>query len=187
MSDKKFFKKDYPDDKRPVVHNHFDHPYPKVQDDERYDKDYIKDENDDGGYWKAQMEYDRLKNKGAAEKEQMEKALEKSRKKYRELKQLRDQLQREKRYGIYVKKEQTRLESELVTDRYVKRALGQVLESLKLLLCLIAWPLLIPMTVLPLLMVGFVLLVMCVKELLAGLIRLCWAPFYLVQRKLQGK
>merc|ERR1719386_260726 len=77
QSDKKFFGKDYPDDVRPKVKNHFGHPYPKVQDDSRYDKDYVKDENDDGGYWKAQMEYDRLKAKVAKEKQQMQKALEK--------------------------------------------------------------------------------------------------------------
>merc|ERR550537_502656 len=76
-SDKKFFGKDYPDDVRPAVIHHFSHPYPTVQDSDRYDKDYVKDENDDGGYWKAQMEYDRLKNKLAKEKKEMAKALAK--------------------------------------------------------------------------------------------------------------
>jgi len=75
VSDKKFFKKDYPDDARPYPINHFSHPYPTVQDSDRYDKDYVKDENDDGGYWKAQMEYDRLKNKLAKEKKEMAQAL----------------------------------------------------------------------------------------------------------------
>merc|ERR550537_1301666 len=69
-SDKKFFGKDYPDDVRPAVIHHFSHPYPTVQDSDRYEKDYVKDENDDGGYWKAQMEYDRVKNKLAQEKEE---------------------------------------------------------------------------------------------------------------------
>merc|ERR1719240_1186518 len=80
-SDKKFFGKDYPDDHRPPVYAHekkiFSHPYPTVQDSDRYDKDYVKDENDDGGYWKAQMEYDALKNKLAKEKKEMAKALAK--------------------------------------------------------------------------------------------------------------
>lgn len=76
-SDKKFFGKDYPDDRRPAQYHHFGHPYPTVQDSDRYDKDYVKDENDDGGYWKAQMEYDRLKNKLAKEKKEMQKALAK--------------------------------------------------------------------------------------------------------------
>jgi len=84
-SDKKFFKTDYPDDIAPAVHNHFGHPYPSVQDDDRYDNDYVKDENDDGGYWKAQMEYDRLKNKLAEEKEQAQKALAKETEEEKEL------------------------------------------------------------------------------------------------------
>jgi len=77
VSDKKFFKKDYPDDARPPQYHKFSHPYPTVQDSDRYDKDYIKDENDDGGYWKAQMAYDSLKNKLAKEKAEMERALAK--------------------------------------------------------------------------------------------------------------
>lgn len=73
-SDHKFFGKDYPDDLRPKVVNHFDHPYPTVQDSSDYDKDYVKDENNDNGEWSAQMEYDRLKNKLAREKEMVQKA-----------------------------------------------------------------------------------------------------------------
>merc|ERR1719230_184779 len=38
-------------------------PYPKVQSPEKFDKDYVKDENADGGHWKAQMDYDTLKMK----------------------------------------------------------------------------------------------------------------------------
>jgi len=73
-SDSKFFSKDYPDDLRPKVIHHFDHPYPTVQDSSDYDKDYVKDENNDNGEWSAQMEYDRLKNKLAREKELIQKA-----------------------------------------------------------------------------------------------------------------
>lgn len=64
-SDKKFFDKDYPQDKRPVADKYyvFDHPYPAVQDSGDYDKDFIKDENSDGGKWKAQMQYDTLRSK----------------------------------------------------------------------------------------------------------------------------
>merc|ERR1719311_1373099 len=64
-SDKKFFGKDYPWDKRPVADKHyvFDHPYPAVQDTGDYDRDFVKDENADGGKWKAQMEYDTLRSK----------------------------------------------------------------------------------------------------------------------------
>lgn len=58
-----FFKKDYPDDLRPGVGKkfNFDHPYPTVQDSGDFDKDYVKDENNDNGEWKAQMEYDTLR------------------------------------------------------------------------------------------------------------------------------
>jgi len=70
----KFFDKDYPDDLRPKVINEFDHPYPTVQDSKDYDKDYVKDENNDNGEWTAQMDYDRLKNKLAREKDDVKKA-----------------------------------------------------------------------------------------------------------------
>jgi len=69
----KFFDKDYPDDLRPKVINEFDHPYPTVQDSKDYDKDYVKDENNDNGEWTAQMEYDRLKNKLAREMDDVKK------------------------------------------------------------------------------------------------------------------
>jgi len=76
-SDKKFFGKDYPWDKRPKVDVfHFKHPYPVVQDSGDFDKDYVKDENSDNGAWKAQTEYDRLRHKLAKEKHHVAKALE---------------------------------------------------------------------------------------------------------------
>lgn len=81
-SDKKFFDKDFPTDKRPVADKYyvFDHPYPAVQDSGDYDKDFIKDENSDGGKWKAQMEYDTLRAKirGATNKlKDLKEAMEK--------------------------------------------------------------------------------------------------------------
>jgi len=73
-SDKKFFGKDYTDDKGPAVNKYyvFDHPYPAVQDSGDFDKDFVKDENSDGGRWAAQMEYDLLRSKIRAAKEKME-------------------------------------------------------------------------------------------------------------------
>lgn len=64
-SDKKFFGKDYGADMRPGIDAapKWTAPYPKVQSPEKYDKDYVKDENADGGHWKAQMDYDTLKMK----------------------------------------------------------------------------------------------------------------------------
>ena len=81
--------------------------------------------------------------------------------------------------------ERIRLESEWEMEAYVKRELELVWVCLKLLLFLILSPLLMSIMFLLLLMVVFVLSVMCVKDLLVGLIRLCWAPFYLVQKKVQ--
>lgn len=69
-SDKRFFKKDYPDDVRPAVTEYhkkyqskydFTHPYPIVQESGKYDSDFVSDENNDSGEWKAQEEYDKLR------------------------------------------------------------------------------------------------------------------------------
>merc|ERR1719387_2020620 len=81
-SDKKFFGKDYPDDHRPGMYpgHKFSHPYPAVQDSDRYDKDYVEDSNDDGGYWKAQMRYDRAKNNVMKERNEVAEALKKLKK-----------------------------------------------------------------------------------------------------------
>lgn len=77
-ADKKFFKKDFPWDKRPKADDlHFKHPYPVVQDSNDYDKDFIKDENSDNGAWKAQETYDRLRVKLNKEKKDLAKALKK--------------------------------------------------------------------------------------------------------------
>jgi hypothetical protein len=65
----RFFHRDYPDDHSPKVTGHFGHPYPEVQDSDKFDKDYVEDRNDDGGYWDAQMKYDNLKNKLRKEKQ----------------------------------------------------------------------------------------------------------------------
>jgi len=72
-SDKKFFGKDYPWDKRPVADEHyvFNHPYPAVQDSGDFDSDFVKDENSDGGKWKAQMDYDTLRHKIRVAKEKL--------------------------------------------------------------------------------------------------------------------
>lgn len=75
-SSDKFFKKDYPFDKRPVADPfHFKHPYPVVQDSGDYDRDFVKDENSDNGNWKAQETYDRLRTKLRREKKQLAEAL----------------------------------------------------------------------------------------------------------------
>jgi len=77
-----FYRHDYPHDQKPPVGDahDFQHPYPLVQDTDQYDKDYVKDENSDGGEWKVQMEYDILRNKvfkAKADAEAARKAAEK--------------------------------------------------------------------------------------------------------------
>jgi len=77
QSDKKFMKRDYPDDSRPEVtkyHTQYDftHPFPQLQEDSKYDDDFVSDENNDGGDWKAQEEYDRLRIKIAKVKAEMD-------------------------------------------------------------------------------------------------------------------
>mmetsp|Transcript_29076 Transcript_29076/g.50850 ORF Transcript_29076/g.50850 Transcript_29076/m.50850 type:complete len:359 (+) Transcript_29076:86-1162(+) len=64
-SHQKFFKKDYPRDKNPGVSKDFKfkHPYPVVQETHTFAKDYVKDDNGDGGKWQAQMTYDVLRQK----------------------------------------------------------------------------------------------------------------------------
>ena len=104
---------------------------------------------------------------------------------YHELKLLRETLRQEKRYDTYVKKERMRLESESEMDRYVKRGLELVSVFPKFLLSLSVIPLLTILMFLLSLMVVFVISVMYVKDLLVGLIQLCWAPFYQVLKKLK--
>lgn len=88
-SDAKFFGNDYPDDRRPPLYSHegklFSHPYPTVQDSDRYDKDYVKDENDDGGYWKAQLDYDAAKNALGKEQKELKQAMAKAQKEKNEM------------------------------------------------------------------------------------------------------
>lgn len=108
VSDEKFFKKDYPDDSRPGPYNHFKYPYPEVQDSDHYDRDYVEDRNDDGGYWKAQMEYDGIRNKLTIEKEQLRRALAKEQK---EKKELEEAIAAEK------KAENERMSAEKVEDK----------------------------------------------------------------------
>jgi len=71
-SDKKFFgpNGDYANDARPVPDKSIldklkgpSQPYPALQSKDKFDADYVKDENSDRGAWKAQFEYDYLRRK----------------------------------------------------------------------------------------------------------------------------
>lgn len=64
------FPADYAEDSRPVPDKHVldklkgpDQPYPALQSKDKFDRDYVKDENSDRGAWKAQFEYDYLRKK----------------------------------------------------------------------------------------------------------------------------
>lgn len=61
--DHHFFKHDYPRDRQPVMEDKWSHPFPIVQDTDDYEKDYVKDENSDGGRWKLDMEYNTLRSR----------------------------------------------------------------------------------------------------------------------------
>jgi len=70
QSDKKFFASNYPQDTRPVVDKNIlnklksdKEPYPALQSTNKFDTDFVKDENKDAGHWKAQFEYDALRKK----------------------------------------------------------------------------------------------------------------------------
>lgn len=85
-SDKKFMQKDYPFDKRSITDEHyvFDHPYPAVQDSGDFDRDFVKDENSDGGRWDAQMTYDTLRAKIIREKAKLEELKKKMEQEYKD-------------------------------------------------------------------------------------------------------
>lgn len=60
--DRHFFRHDYPRDESPRVgDDHWNNPFPLVQDTNDFDKDYVKDENSDAGQWNLQMTYDVLR------------------------------------------------------------------------------------------------------------------------------
>jgi len=90
-SDRIFFDHDYPDDIEPLraKKTEFSHPYPAVQDTDEYDKDYVKDENNDNGEWKAQMDYDLLRTKVARQKDDLEKAKDAEREMQKKLEEAR--------------------------------------------------------------------------------------------------
>merc|ERR1719265_711368 len=64
QSSKKFFKKDYPSDLRPKAGDlPFNNPYPHLQGKHTFHKDIIADDDGDSGEWKAQVQYDHLRQK----------------------------------------------------------------------------------------------------------------------------
>jgi len=56
-----FFKHDYPHDEHPNAPDHFKGPFPHVQTADEFDRDYVHDTKTDGGEWRLQEEYDRLR------------------------------------------------------------------------------------------------------------------------------
>jgi len=113
-SDKGFFgppfPADYPHDSQPVLAPDMarlkrDGIYPKVQESGFLDHDYVKDENGDGGEWKAQMDYDesrvkvseeeRLNEKRKKEAEREREAYEKAQKEAEEARAAADKAKKE--------------------------------------------------------------------------------------------
>jgi len=125
-SDKRFFTKEYPEDNRPAVDRNFPfkHPYPAVQESINFDKDYIKDENGDGGKWNAQMTYDKLRNR--IEKEKKATAIAKGtvEEKRRELEEATDAMEKAKKAADEAEKntEKARKDAEETTGKVVDLA-----------------------------------------------------------------
>jgi len=75
-SDKKFFGKDYPHDPRQKAIKPKDDLKPELQKEKTFDADYVKDENNDGGEWEAQLKYDTLRHKIIKQRKRVEEAAE---------------------------------------------------------------------------------------------------------------
>lgn|ERR1719203_680031 len=100
--DGKFFKHDYPYDLKPLMEDRWSHPFPLVQGSKDYDRDYVKDENYDGGQWKLQSEYDTLRGKLATQWEAATRAERTALEKGRELETVQSE---EKRAEVEAKRE----------------------------------------------------------------------------------
>jgi len=82
-SDNKFFGPnkdgaDYPDDRRPKPYAAWKYPFPDLQHSVVYDQDFVKDENNDNGEWKAQNDYDTAKRKLYKERREADDAKKKA-------------------------------------------------------------------------------------------------------------
>jgi len=78
-SHEEFFGKDNPKDDRAVADKHyrFNYPFPSVQHSGKFDTDYVKDENSDGGEWEAQMNYDTLRSQIVKKQKEVDEAAKK--------------------------------------------------------------------------------------------------------------
>merc|ERR1719161_3256471 len=76
LEDGKRVKGEYSTDGRPGVDDHFGYPFPAMQDTRDYDKDFVKDDNDDDGEWKANNRYDAIRVKLGKAKAEAEEAEE---------------------------------------------------------------------------------------------------------------
>uniref|UniRef100_A0A7S4SVK0 Uncharacterized protein n=1 Tax=Alexandrium monilatum TaxID=311494 RepID=A0A7S4SVK0_9DINO len=111
-SDSLFFRHDFPDDLSPTapLETDFDHPYPVVQESDKFDRDFVKDENSDRGEWQAQVEYDRLRTqmrelarqeeKARERKEELERELEAASAREKEVRDRRKQLREHGEDGV---------------------------------------------------------------------------------------
>ena len=108
--------------------------------------------------------------------------MKKLKKTYQTSKLLQDASQLQRQLNNSVNGELTDYELESVTAHYVKRESEPGLDFLRLLLFLMFVPLLMGIMFLSLLMVGFVMLVMSVKDLVVGLTP-SWLVHYFRGRK----
>lgn len=120
-SDNKFMHDDYPSDQRPAADGmRFEHPYPVVQESADYDADYVKDENDDNGQWKAQMDYDAMRVKYRKEKQEMleaKKIMDKEKQELEKAKEL-EQIAEDKAEEAEAAADKARGEAEIAENKY---------------------------------------------------------------------
>jgi len=91
QSGKKFFNKNYPSDLSPKSDHPFNGPYPSVQSKSKFHNDFTSDDNGDAGEWKAQVEYDALRQKLKKDKDAAEKAFAKKQEELKELEKAREE------------------------------------------------------------------------------------------------
>jgi len=111
-SDEKFMKGDYPYDKRPEVTQKFEGVYPKMQSTKKYNSDYVKDENGDGGHWAAQMKYDELKNKLAVQRKKTKEALAKEQEERKEHEEASEEHKEHEQKAVEAEKDAIKAEKE---------------------------------------------------------------------------
>jgi len=112
QSDKKFFASNFPVDTRPVIDKKVlnklksdKEPYPALQGSSKFAEDFVKDENNDAGHWKAQFEYDALRKKMVQAEADEKKAEDKATKEGKDVEDAQKKADDAKKTSDAIKKE----------------------------------------------------------------------------------